>query len=385
MRNQKLADFATDIFGEATGQVYHTLLELLTTRVSRCQKDPKLEDQEDDDPPTPVTTLDIYDHLDESVNVNSGIGKAPKNKINLSSMEKVKPTAPQSDDESEESDHDSPDLPRGSGTKGGGNTSDSDGSHTEQSEDDDGPQNGEKLRQGSKLNGQRNSKVKFDDEPEPESEPAPAGNRIDQMRQHLLLLKESGYRFVRHCGTMGRGQWTVDFDQLLSLLREKELDAVIGQTFGRQGLRLTRILREKGKLDEKMLYSVALMKKGDVQSKMLAMQMAGLVDIQEVPKDNSRMANRTLFFWYFDRQRSQTQLLDDIYKSMVRCIQTLQVERYRKRGILSFVERKDVQGKEEEVMTTEHYNKYNSHLEVQEKLLGQASRLDDVVSIFRDF
>lgn len=229
------------------------------------------------------------------------------------------------------------------------------------------------------MNGNSNGKVKFDDES------GPTGTRLDHMRQHLLLLKESRHRFVRHCGAVGHGQWTVDFGQLMHQLREKELDAVIEQSFGRQGLRLTRILREKGKLDEKMLHTSALMKKGDVQSKMLAMQMAGLVDIQEVPKDNSRMANRTLFFWFFDGERSQTQLLDDVYKAMVRCVQTLQVERHRDRNILAFVERKDVQGKEEEVMTTEHYNKYNDHLKAQEKLLGQAIRLDDVISIFRDF
>lgn len=168
-------------------------------------------------------------------------------------------------------------------------------------------------------------------------------------------------------------------------LRQSELDAFIEQSFGRHGLRLTRILREKGKLDEKMLHTAALMRKSDVQGKMLAMQMAGVVDVQEVPKDNMRLANRTMFFWFFDTEKLQSQILDDVYKAMLRCLQTLQVERFQERNILSFVERKDVQGKEEEVMTPEHYNKYNQHLMVEEKLLGQVMRLDDMVGVFRDF
>lgn len=379
LRNQRLAEFATDTFGEATGEVYRTLLELLTERTSRCRQDPRLKDYEEDEAPLPVTTLDVFDHLDENVNVQSGIGKAPANKINRSSAEKIKTTAPQSDDESEVSDDDAPMHSRSRAIHNGDSADESDGSQTEESDDGGEMRNGGKKRQGSKVNGDRNSRVKFEDEP------APTGNRMDQMRQHLLLLKESSHRFVRHCGTVGHGQWTVDFGQVMHQLREKELDAVIEQSFGRQGLRLTRILREKGKLDEKMLHTAALMKKGDVQGKMLAMQMAGLVDIQEVPKDNSRMANRTLFFWFFDGERCQAQLLDDIYKAMVRCIQTLQVERHRDRNILAFVERKDVQGKEEEVMTTEHYNKYNDHLEIQDRLLGQAVRLDSMISVFRDF
>jgi DNA-directed RNA polymerase III subunit RPC3 len=208
---------------------------------------------------------------------------------------------------------------------------------------------------------------------------------MNRVRQHLLILAESKDRFVRHCGVQGGGQWTVDFRRLVNRQQDSALDAFIEQSYGRHGLRLTRILREKGKLDEKLLPSAALMKKQEVQGTMLAMQMAGLVDVQEVPKDNTRAANRTLFFWFFDKERTRSQLLDNIYKTMLRCLQTLEVERHKERNILSFVERKDVQGKEEEVMTTEHYNKYNRHLEVQEKLLAQVCRLDEMVAVLRDY
>lgn len=307
------------------------------------------------------------DHLDDSINVAQGIGKAPKEKIDLRSAEKIRENPQESDaDESEDSD-------AGPSARPGARTFHVDGEDGESDEDDPIPPT------SSKPNGDRETKVKF------EESSGPKVSRISQVRQHLLLLAESRHRFVRLCGSHGRGQWTVDIKQLMDRLREVELDAIIEQSYGRHGLRLTKILREKGKLDEKMLPSAALMKKGDVQGKMLAMQMAGLVDVQEVPKDNSRLANRTLFFWFFDRERTQSQILDDVYKAMLRCLETLQVERHKERNILSFVERKDVQGKEEEVMTTEHYNKYNVHLEVQDKLIGQVMRLDELVSVMRDY
>ncbi|KAK2683572.1 RNA polymerase III Rpc82, C -terminal [Fusarium oxysporum f. sp. vasinfectum] len=315
LRNQRLAELATEMLGEVTGEVYRTVLDLLTSDSPRCQSDPLLDEVTPGQQPT-VTTIDIFEHLDENIN----------------SAERIRETAPESDDDSDDSDAGPPE-----------------------------------------------NRVRFED--------ATNGNdtRISQMRRHLLLLAESKYPFIRHCGMYGRGQWTVDFSRLVGKLREIELDAIIEQSHGRHGLRLTRILREKGKLDEKMLPAAALMKKGDVQGKMLAMQMAGIVDVQEVPKDSSRLANRTLFFWYFDKERTQTQALDDIYKAMLRCLQTLEVERHKERNILSFVERKDVQGKEEEVMTAEHYNKYNRHLGVQDKLLGQVMRLDELVSVLRDY
>lgn len=323
---------------------------------------------------TSVTSIQIFDALDDSVNLSSGVGKASKDKIDFRTAERIRgvPRNPtyDSDDsdvempvahsavhdlDSEEEDHQAEEQEEG-----------------EAEDDDEAPRS-------TRDKGRRGTKVKFDEGTSNKNA------RFEQMRQHLLLLCQSQQGFVRHSGTQGRGQWTVDFKHVMDGLRRTEADAVIEQTFGRHGLRLTRILRSKGKLDEKTLPALALMKKGDVQGKMLALQMAGFVDVQEVPRDNSRTANRTMFFWFYDEERVQSRLLDDLYKTMLRCLQTLDVERHRERNILSFVERKDVRGKEEEVMTAEHYNKYSRFLELQSKLLGHVMRLDDLVSVFKDF
>lgn len=377
LRNQRLANFAADTLGEITGHIYRSLLELLTVKVSRCRADP-LIGEENKGPQATVTTLEIYENLSDEIKVLGGIGKAPRDKIDFDSAERIRsgPYAYDSDsDEDDEPEVKAAPVPRGRMARAAAAAAAAvKESDEELSEDDLEDQDNE-----AQTNGDRQTRVKFEDGATSKD------SRLDQMRQHLLLLAESKHRFIRHSGTHGRGQWTVDFELLMDRLRESELDAYIEQSFGRHGLRLTRILREKGKLDEKMLPSAALMKKGDVQGKMLAMQMAGLVDVQEVPKDNSRLANRTLFFWFFDGERTQSQLLDDVYKGMLRCLQTLDVERHKERNILTFVDRKDVKGKEEEVMTAEHYNKYNRHLEDQQKLLGQVMRLDDMVAVFRDY
>lgn len=367
LRNHRLATFAADMLGEVTGTIYRTLLDLLSGDIPKCRPDPFLEEEMPGHGLT-ITTMEIFNHLDESVNVKSGIGKAPKEKIDFPSAEKIRADAQDTDSDSDASDSEMP-VRRPSMAARSVDIDMENGFDSDEDQENGVPH----------TNGDGKPKVKFEDDGSSKA------TRLEQMRQHLFLLAESKHRFVRHCGTQGRGQWTVDFSKVMNRLKETELDAYIEQSFGRHGLRLTRILREKGKLDEKMLPSAALMKKSDVQLKMIAMQMAGLVDVQEVPKDNSRMANRTLFFWHFDRERTEAQALDDIYKAMVRCLQTLQVERHKERNILSFVDRKDVQGKEEEVMTAEHYNKYNNHLEVQEKLLGQVMRLDEMIAVFRDY
>ncbi|KAK6825042.1 hypothetical protein PG987_012536 [Apiospora arundinis] len=228
-------------------------------------------------------------------------------------------------------------------------------------------------------NGTKDTKVTFADKGPTKAE------RMNRMRQHLLILAESGIHFVRHSGTRDQGEWTVDFEVLFRQLRFLELDTIIEDTFGREGLRLIKILRAKGKIDDKTLPTMALMQKGDVHMKMVEMELAGFLDVQEVPRDNNRVAARTLFLWFFDEHRTLTRTLDNTYKAMVRHLQRLEVEAQKKKNILSLVERSDVQGMEEEKLSGDAFNEYQSFLDIQSRLLGQVSKLDDLVSVLRDF
>lgn len=231
----------------------------------------------------------------------------------------------------------------------------------------------------SGQNGTRDTKVKFADRVPSRAE------RIQQMRQHLLLLAETSPQFLRHCGTRDQGEWTIDFERLMVKLRLRELDTLIEDRFGREGLRLVKILRAKGKLDDKTLPTLALMKKGDVHIKMAEMELAGYLEVQEVPRDNNRTAARTLFLWFFDQDSTMAKVLDNTYKAMVNHLQRLDVERQKKKNVLSVAERKDVQGMEEEKLRGDIYNEYQDFLDIQSKLLGQLARLDDLVSVLRDY
>lgn len=381
LRNLTLSRFATDSLGPGSGAVYHAALRLLSDKASRCRTDPRISGPngaakaDDDDAnghvhaqqQVSITSIQLYEALDPSVDLSTGIGRASKDKLDSRSAEKIRPNRPKMAEDSDESEDEAPAR----------NTTRRAAESDSETGDDD-PFEGD-SRGNTAGNTRRGTRVTFNEDAVSKE------TRFDQMRQHLLLLAQSKQGFLRHCGTQGRGQWTVDFDLVVNDLRRTEADAVIEQTFGRHGLRLARILRGKGKLDEKTLPALALMKKGDVQGKMLALQMSGFVDVQEVPRDNSRLANRTMFFWFFDEERVQSRLVDDYYKTMLRCLQTLDVQRHRERDILTFVERKDVRGKEEEVMTAEHYDKYSQFLGLQKKLLGHVMRLDELISIFRDF
>lgn len=373
LRNSKLAQYVEDLIGETTAQVYATLLTALSKKINRCQADLMTNTEDDADAFTgpSVNTLEIFEHLSPSIDVSTGIGIPAAGMVDQHCAERIRrfpprPKAPILQSSLEAGDEimgsDDEDYDRSDEVGFGANGF-----------------NGDFAESKPGTNGVNGGEAHSDDAASVRAQ------RMRQMRQHLLLLAESKEGFVRHCGGNDRGEWTVDFEHLIGRLRLMELDILIEESFGRKGLRLVRVLREKGKLDDKMLPNIALMRKPDVHVKMAEMEMAGFLDVQEVPRDNQRLASRTIFFWFFDEERTIKRTLDNTYKSMVRCLQRLEVERKKKRNVLAVAERKDVQGMEEEKLRGDVYNEYRQFLEIEKKLLGQVSKLDDLVAVFRDY
>ena len=368
----KLAEYVDDLIGETTAQVYATMLSALSKKINRCQVDPmtKTEDDADTFTGASVNTIEIFEHLSPDIDVSAGIGNPGAGTIDHQCAEKIRRFPPKSKD-----------LILQSTLEAGDEFMESDDEDYDRSDEIGFGANGSGDLTGTKrgANGVNGEVHDIDDTASARAQ------RMRQMRQHLLLLAESKQGFIRHSGGENRGEWTVDFEHLMAQLRLMELDILIEQSFGHKGLRLVRVLREKGKLDDKILPNIALMRKADVHVKMAEMEMAGFLDVQEVPRDNQRAAARTIFLWFFDEGRTLKRTLDNVYKTMVRCLQRLEVERRKKSNVLAVTERKDVQGMEEEKLRSDAYNEYQQFLEIEKKLLGQVSKLDDLVSVFRDY
>lgn len=325
-----------------------------------------MDDRDDDGSSTGarVSTNEVFERLDTSLDVSSGIGKVPANMTDRKSANRIhdEPLGKKSlIEEAEVVGEASSDEEEVEETNGHIYDNSSDQDHKEHT-------NG--------VNGTKGVKVKFND-----NGPAKL-SRKEHFRQHLLLLCEGQHQFLRHCAMES---WTVDFEPLLESLRVMELDNMIQRSVGLTGLRLVRILRRVGKMDERTLPNLALMPKGDVQKLMLKMQMLGYADMQEVPRDNNRTASRTLFLYWTDTERCLDRLLDNTYKTMVRSLQRLEVQRQMESEVLDLVKRDDVRGREKEMMQERYYNRFVRVTEIQEKILAHVMRLDSLVGTIRDF
>lgn len=380
LRNHRLAALASSRIGSTTAQVYEAGLRLIEKKIPRCRLDPRIDDVKDlPDGPT-FTTMELAAALSKSIRTGTGIGTVSSDKIDTRKLEKPHRSRKQSDEAevegaaSSDEDVSMDDIPTVNGS----------GNIPEVDLDPDSPGHGPFEDEESKPS--KRAKVTFQDAL-PKLEMAEnRENRMLQVKNHLLLLAGDDCDFLRKCGSRGLGEWTVDFEGMTQYLQEVEMDTILLESFGKVGHRLVRMMRKLGKLDEKQLPNLALVKQKDIRTKLAEMQMAGVVDIQEVPRDSGRTTSRTIFLWYFDVERVSTILLDSIYKNMSRCFQRLDIERRRVQDVLALTERTDLLNEQpEKYMDVEQLNTLHGIEDKEESLLGHIGRLDELVAIFRDY
>ncbi|CAL3966946.1 unnamed protein product [Diplocarpon coronariae] len=357
LRNQALVAFANDRIGETTSLIYAQALQILEDKIPRCRSHSRGEDLPDG---PSFTTMQLTDALNRSLDPGTGIGKSETTKDG----KKGRPR-----EEDDDVDLDEPE-------------SDRDPTFNGKAPEDDDPFADDLSRPAKRQ------KVTFQDTPAEVDTPEKSENRMQQVKNHLQLLESDDCRFLRKCGNGGQGEWTVDFDRIIALIQESEIDNMLVENFGTFGHRLARILRKFGKLDEKQLPTLALMKQKDVRTKMAEMQMAGMVDVQEIPRDATRNNNpgRTIFLWFFDGERVASVMLENTYKMMSRCLQRLDVERRKAADVLVVTQRTDIQHQQpDEYLDAAQMNALQVFRKREEALLGQVHRLDQLIGIFRDF
>ncbi|KAI1004969.1 DNA-directed RNA polymerase III subunit rpc-3 [Podosphaera aphanis] len=212
-------------------------------------------------------------------------------------------------------------------------------------------------------------------------------NKTQQIKNHLLLLAGDQFKFLRKCGNAGLGEWTANFQEIVQHLREAELDSMLLENFGAHGHRLARIIRKLGKLEDKFLPNVALLKHKELQRILAGMHISGVVDIQEVPKDATRSSlHRTMFLWYFDTKRVSDTFVNKLYKIMLRAFQRLDTERKKAMDVIQLTQRSDVQGQlPEDYLDKDQLTQLTRYQIKEQALLTQISRVDELVGIFCDY
>lgn len=339
LRAHQLTDLAARYVGEISSKVYQALLLTMAERQPRCfdeitdpSADGESDEEENDDDKlyNPiVAAIELLDQLPQDLDISLGIATSSRQKPN--------------------------------GVNGTHENNDEHDVNDSNNDDDD-------------VSIPLTTRREHDDR-----------HKVLQIARHLDILSNSTTKFCRRVGSTGGGQYKVDFRYLCTRLMQLDIEDAVTSRFGNEATRIIRILDAKGKLDDRQLGVLSLLRVRDVKVMLLDLQTAGFVDLQEVPRDAGRAPQRTLYLYFYDRDRVRRKLLDDTYKVMARLLQRSKVERERVRLVIEKAERTDVQGNEEKYLSTAELQDLRTWQDKEERLLLALSRCDDVVASLRDF
>lgn len=206
--------------------------------------------------------------------------------------------------------------------------------------------------------------------------------RVEIVEAHFGLLVDHPIRFVTW---HARGQYRVDFDLIAKSLIQQEIENTVLARKSNVAMKLIRALKKKGKLDERQACSTMMMSANDIRGIVNDLTMQGFVQTQEVPKVDRREAKLSLHLIWYDVQRAREKLLHDTYKGQIRILQRIAFERGKIQPLLSKAERTDVAGNESKYLKQSELDELKKWKEVQEKLLLQLDREDDLVAVLRDY
>ena len=369
MRNRSLVALADQSICKSTAKVYAEVLRRLEPKVRDCKEEletPDFGDGSELHALPQVSTDDIVAALKESTDLANAFGKVDASRINLTQNDhpkkRRKKKEPDSEDEAMRDGDASPD------------------------EDEVDSDSEETLTSVSSDSEEANGEAEYDPNPSTKVKTS-EDSQLNTIRDHLLLLAQHPYQFLHHFPETPilPERWTVHFPPLMAHVTRHTLLQTITSHYGLHAARLTRLLSEKGKVDEKNLCSLSLLNQKSMRSYLTTLHQSGMIQLQEVPRDNSRNPQRTLYLWFFDVERCKAKMLQETYKTMARCLQRVRVEGDKVKSTVEKASRSDVIGREEEFLGVQEREALGKWREVEEKIWGEVARLDDMVAIMRDF
>ena len=379
MRNRRFVELVEECIGAGTSKVYAELLKQAESKVLRCNehagKSANVPEDEDIDTLPKISTNDIVEALKDTVDLDNSIGYAELSKINTAHFDHPKKRRKKTASDDDEV------KVHGDASTGEEEDMNDIDNMSEVDEDSDfwngDADNSNEIKIKKKSRTHESLGIGEDEH----------RSHKDKIRQHLLLLAEHPYHFLHRISRTPYRleQWAVPFRAVAQKLLSLTLSRTISSRFGPGATRLTSILLEKGKLDEKTLTNIGLINQKVMRSILTAMHSAGHLELQEIPRDTNRAPSKTIYLWYFDQERCRQKLLEETYQTMARCLQRARVEREEVQVVIDKAARTDVVGKEEEYLGVEEREALAGWREKEERILGELGRLDDMVGILRDF
>jgi DNA-directed RNA polymerase III subunit RPC3 len=218
-------------------------------------------------------------------------------------------------------------------------------------------------------------------QPDRKWKPVTPALRLHKIEQHLRLLAVDRRQFVQLVGR----DYRVPFNALTRTLINNTIEDFVTARHGTLSAWAIRMLSATGNLDEGQLVERSMVTAKDIRLAITSLCQAGYLKMQEVPKDTTRQIAKIAWTVKYDVRQARRQLLNDTYQAMARLLARLEVERVKVEMVIEKSERSDVVGNEDKYLSAMEKHKLQRWNEVEEMLLRQVHRMDELVATMRDF
>eukprot|EP00158_Paraphelidium_tribonemae_P004103 Partr_v1_DN26573_c0_g1_i2_m3545 putative DNA-dependent RNA polymerase catalyzes the transcription of DNA into RNA using the four ribonucleoside triphosphates as substrates. Specific core component of RNA polymerase III which synthesizes small RNAs, such as 5S rRNA and tRNAs len=208
--------------------------------------------------------------------------------------------------------------------------------------------------------------------------------RNSALNQYLEALASCQVKFLRKDDNVSMGGiYRVDFQSIVTHMRDDAMETYILDKFGDKSMRLYRTLQRFKILDEKGLSKYSLLPPKEARERLFKLCLEGLIEVQEVPRSHDRAPARTLFCWRRTDNAFEN-LLHRLYKSLYNLRLRRVTEEEMLGGLIEKAERADIAGNEGKLTALEK-NSLQEFREKCERMVAYELRLDSILQILRDF
>ncbi|KAJ3342354.1 DNA-directed RNA polymerase III subunit RPC3 [Gonapodya sp. JEL0774] len=165
------------------------------------------------------------------------------------------------------------------------------------------------------------------------------GIQRPSLQEYVDLLEENECHFVEKSDSGMGGQYFVDFRKLSVTLRRVLVERVVENRFGHASLRIFRLLQKHGKLDDKQIARIAMLRDKEVRTRTYELFSSGFVQQQEVPRGSDRSALKTFFLWFVNLDLTCDMLRSYVVETCRKIMVRHQSERALHRLLLEKLER----------------------------------------------
>jgi len=154
-----------------------------------------------------------------------------------------------------------------------------------------------------------------------------AGASQTEVSSYLdVMAGATYYKIVEKVINGAQRSYKINYAKMMQIRKQKQLEGIVQEKFGVNGVRIFRLLHEKKRLEEKPVAELSMLEVKQARVLLFKMFKAGYIQLQEIPKSQDKMAAQGVFLWSNDNEGAFRQVISEMYKAMMNLSMRLKQE-----------------------------------------------------------